>query len=137
MEKKIDDLVREIEKEERSDEYKKLTEDKDRHEQLGRDIEELKKKLNGKFGLDRSGDKKKDALRKQREQKDEERRKLNSSVEKLKKKDASIKAKRDQIAKCEEELKGLQHAQERGGVKPEELIGRAFTIRVQGKQGGR
>lgn len=135
--KKIDDLAREIKKEEQSDEYKKLTEDKDRHEQLGRDIEELMKMLNGKFGLDRSGDKKKDALRKQREQKEKERRNLNSSVEKLKKKDASIKAKRDQIAKWKDELEELQHAQERGGVKPEELIGRAFTIRVQVKQGGR
>lgn len=40
---KIDDLAREIKKEEQSDEYKRLTEDKDKYEQLGRDIEELKK----------------------------------------------------------------------------------------------
>lgn len=138
LEKRIETLSREIEKEEQSDEYKKLTEDKDKYEQLGRDIEELKKKLNGKFGLDRSGDKEKDDLRKRKGEMEKNRRTLNSSVEKLKRKDTSIKAKRDQIAECETELKELQqHAQARGDVKPEELIGRAFTIRIQGRQGGR
>lgn len=138
LEKKIDDLAREIEKEEQSNEYKKLTEDKDKYEQLGRNIEELKKKLNGKFGLDRSGEKEKDALRQRKEKMEKDWRNLkNSSVEKLERRNARIKEKRGQIAEWKDELEGLQHAQERGGVKPEELIGRAFTIRVQGKQGGR
>lgn len=137
LEKKIADLTEEIEKEEQSDEYKKLTKDKDRHEQLEREIEELKEKLKGKFGLDRSDGKEKEDLRKKKEKLEEERRKLNSSVEKLKRRNARIKENRDRIAKYKSELKKLQHAQERGDVKPEELIGRAFTIRIQGKQGGR
>ena len=65
------------------------------------------------------------------------RRKLKSSVEKLEKRNERINEIRGKIAKCESELEELQHVQERGDVKPEELIGRAFTIRIQCKQGGR
>lgn len=138
LKKKIADLTGEIEKEEQSDTYKKLTKDKDTYERLGKEIKDIDERLRGKFSLDRSGDKEKDDLRKRKAEKEKERSGLNSSMEKLKNKDEDIKKKRTQITRCEKELEKLQQqAQALGDVKPEELIGRAFTIRIQGKQGGR
>lgn len=137
LEKKIADLTKKIDNEEQCDEYKKLIEAKNSYERLVKDIKDIDERLRGKFSLDRSDDKEKEALRKEKEKLEKERRKLNSSVEKLKRRNARIKENWDRIAKYKSELEELQHAQERGDVKPEELIGRAFTIRIQGRQGGR
>lgn len=134
---KIARLTGEIEKEKQSDAYRKLTKDKDTYEKLGKEIKDIDERLRGKFGLDHSGEKEKEDLRKRKHKAEEERRGLNSSMEKLKNKDEDIKKKDTQLTRCKKELEKLQHAQERGDVKPEELIGRAFTIRIQGRQGGR
>lgn len=137
-EEKIADLTKKIDNEEQCDEYKKLTEDKNSYERLVKDIKDIDERLRGKFSLDRSGDNEKDNLRKRKAEKEKERRGLKASMDKLKNKDESIKKIRARITDYKEQLEALQQqAQERGDVKPEELIGRAFTIRIQGRQGGR